>query len=83
MMGYQVPKTDHPWRQYGDKKFEAEVEKSNIKSVKMFVAEISDSWDNVEVVTTAYSRYGKFKLAELPQEKQAAWLAGILRRNYS
>ena len=83
-MAYQKPKADHPWKT-GHMRDESKVkvEKKSVKPLRIFIQEISESWDDVRVVTSAYSTYGEFKLGELSEEKQAAWLAGILRRHYA
>jgi len=83
-MAYQVPKSDHPWRQYSNREYTVEKpeEDKHVKSVKMFVREIAESWDTIEVFTYAYGKEGKFTLSELPNSKQAAWLVGVLKRGY-
>ena len=83
-MPYQKPVAAHPWRQYKDRKLDRSSEPNdpNIKPVKMFLTEIVESWECVSVNTYAYGKEGVFKLSELPQRKIAAWLAGILKRNY-
>lgn len=84
-MGYQVPKANHPWRQYPNRDLNTKKgrpKKRNIKSVQVFICEIAESWGTIEVVTTAYGKEGRFTLKELPQTKQAAWLAGLLKKNY-
>lgn len=80
-MAYQVPKANHPWRQYKDRVITTE--EKRVKQVKILITELAESWDNITVVTTAFGKEGEFKLIELPQSKQAAWLAGILKRNYA
>lgn len=80
-MAYQVPKTDHPWRRYKDR-FEPKPEKKVSIGVKMFVTELSETWDNIEVITTSYGKEGRYLLSELSQDKQAAWLAGLLKKMY-
>jgi hypothetical protein len=80
-MGYQVPKADHPWREYNRTKAKKEEENKN-KPLRIFLTEIVESWDEVKVVTSVYNREGEYSLKELPQTKIAAWLAGILKRNY-
>lgn len=87
-MAYQVPKSDHPWRQYNNRdareaKEEIKKKEKHMKSLKVFMTEITENWDSIEVVTTAFSREGRFYLSELPQSKQASWLAGMLKRNFS
>ena len=59
------------------------IAEKKVKPVKLLVREISTSWDHIEVYTFAYGREGKFYLTELPQSKQAAWLAGLLKKNYA
>ena len=83
MCAYQVPKADHPWRRYPDRQVEVvRKKKENIKSVKILIEEIVGNWEHIEVFTVAYGREGKFYLFELPQARQAAWLAGLLKRSY-
>lgn len=81
-MGYQVPKKDHPWRKGWDKPVEIKKDKAIKKPVKVFVSEFVETWEEIEVITTSYQKYGRFKLAELPKRQQAAWLAGMLKRCY-
>ena len=83
-MAYQIPKKDHPWRQYNNREYKVveEEQDKHKKSVKIFVREISQSWDTIEVFTYAYGREGKFTLSELSNSKQAAWLVGLLKRSY-
>lgn len=83
-MAYQVPKKDHPWRAYANREVEAvkRKKKEHVRSVKLVVSEIVESWENIEVFTYAYGKEGRFRLNELPQAKQAAWLAGLLKKSY-
>lgn len=94
-MPFQIPREDHPWRSWkGDPEKartaretavaeEAAVESKGLKPVKVFLEEIVSSWSEVEVITSAYGREGRYRLSELPQSKIAAWISGILRRNYA
>ncbi len=93
MSPYQLPKKQHPWRTWQGKaskdrglgvkkKKRKKVKVSDGRSIRIFLKGLVDNWDNVEVYTYAYSREGRFFLKELPQFKQAAWIAGILKRNY-
>lgn len=91
-MPQQTPKATHPWRNWVGpsnmarvKKEEGEREEEKtkgLKSVKVFLGEIVESWETVEISTYCYGREGRYKLTELPQGKIAAWLSGMLRRNY-
>ena len=85
-MPYQKPKPDHPWRtnkSYLSVELKSiKKEKKKIKSVKLFLEEILESWDDVNIITSAYGREGRFNLSELSDQKVAAWLSGLLRRNY-
>lgn len=82
-MGYK-PSANHPWRQYADRKIEIKKEKKEkkIKPVKILIGEIAEGWEKIEITTYAYGKEGRFLLTELPQVRQAAWLAGVLKRNY-
>lgn len=82
---WQKPKANHPWRQYHGKVAAdgIKVQEKKIKSVKILITEFAESWDKIKVVTSAFGREGEFLLIELPQSKQAAWLASLLRRHYA
>lgn len=84
-MAYQVPKANHPWRRYANRENPTDEmpKEKHQKSVKILISEFAESWDEIRVVTSAYGREGEFLLTELPQSKQAAWLAGLLKRNYA
>lgn len=87
---YQVPRADHPWRQYTNRKpclqIEVEVEITPIETiipVREFLNDLLSHWDNYEVSTTmTFEGTNRHYLKGLPQEKQAAWIAGALKRHY-
>lgn len=83
-MGYQVPKSDHPWRQYKDREYKAEKPKKDKKRKppKVLVREIASSWDTIEIYTYSYGKEGRFSLNELPHHKQVAWFVGLLKKAY-
>ena len=79
-------KANHPWKtSYKGDWREKEIKRQEVKygkSVRILITEIVESWEEVEVVTTLFGREGRFKLKELPQEKQASWLANLLKKSY-
>ncbi len=77
----QIPSPSHPWRQYANRP--REKQKRTSKPLKKFLREIIVSWESVEVTTSTYSGVGRYNLTELSDKKIAAWLMGILRRNYA
>lgn len=84
---YQVPKKDHPWRRYKDRRkkelaVEAKNEKPEHKTVQILLTEIVTNWNDVEITTSFSGGSGRYTLNELPQVKQAAYIAGMLKRNY-
>lgn len=81
-MGYQKPKKDHPWYNGFNRTPVKEVEDKHKKPVKILIREFASAWDTMEVYTYSYGKEGKYKLSELSQSKQAAWLVGMLRRSY-
>jgi len=83
ILTYQIPKADHPWRQYPNKARENPEEKNEVKSLRKFLMEVALSWDKVEITTSSYVGMGRYHLSELSDRKVAAWLMGILRRNYA
>lgn len=75
------PGPNHPWRQYRSTKVITECEGK--VHVKMFLKTLVESWDTYEIITThQFEGSNRHKLTTLPQKKIAAWLAGVLRRNY-
>jgi hypothetical protein len=82
-MAFQIPKSNHPWRQYADREPDPEAApKKKVRPVKDFLGEMVESWNTVEIVTTAYGKYGRFHLTELSSVKQAAWISNLLRKIY-
>lgn len=82
-MGFQTPKESHPWRQYKDR-FEKKVSEPKPapkETVHIFVSDLVENWENIEV-TTVYKEEGKFYLADLPADRQALWLIGLLKKKY-
>lgn len=85
-MAFQIPSAHHPWRRYENRELKesteiAKEEKVSV-SVKQFISDLVEGWDNCEVITTSEYTEGRFRLSELSQSKQAAWLANILKKNY-
>ena len=85
---YQKPKDNHPWRQYADRvqrieEVEIEIEIESIVSVKQYLKDVVDNWERIEV-TTSLPQLGhrQFTLNQLPQKKAAAYIIGVLKRNY-
>ena len=80
---YQVPKKTHPWRQYRNRvTIEVEIEAKDIISLKDYLQGIIDNWDKMEV--TVFGNLGDrtYTLSNLPQKKAAAYIVGIIKRNY-
>lgn len=81
-MTHQIPKASHPWRQYANRP-RGKKQKKTAKPLRRFLREVVVSWDNVEITTSSYTGVGRYNLTELSDKKVAAWLMGILRRNYA
>ena len=65
-----------------EKEAEREREKQ-ARPVKSLLKDLIANWENIEVYTYAYGRADRYKLTELSEFKVAAWLAGVLKRNYA
>jgi hypothetical protein len=82
---FQVPKSTHPWRRYTNTitSIKVEVEETTYIPVREFLANIVGNWDHCEIVLPSEFE-GSYKhfLRNLPQSKQASWIAGMLRRAY-
>jgi len=81
-MAYQKPKADHPWKTGKMRDYKPAPEKKQ-KTVKLLITEIAESYDRIEMFNTLNGREGKFFLWQLPQSKQAAWIAGLLKKHYT
>lgn len=81
---WQKPKPDHPWRQYSNTKTTTKEEPRNdIIPVKQWLEELLDVWDKKDIdLDKEYERSQTHKIATLPQAKQAAWIAGMLKKYY-
>lgn len=81
-MPYQKPKPTHPWKTGIMPGYVPPKKEKKIKPVKVLIAELSSCWDTIEIYSYNSSGEGKYFLVDLPQRKQAAWLASLLKRNY-
>lgn len=81
-MPYQKPKDNHPWKRGFVRESVEKTDNPKVKKVKFLIKEIAESWETMEVVTYSYGREGRYKLDELSQSKQAAWLVNLLKRGY-
>jgi hypothetical protein len=80
-MAYQVPSKNHPWRQYANRREDTQEERK-LKSVKTFICEIAEAYTTIEIYSNAYGKDDKFYLEDLPQNKQASWIVGMLKKYY-
>lgn len=75
------PSDTHPWRQYKDR-FQKKESKKTFKPLKPYLSELVESWEEVEVISMARGNEKRMTLGSMPNEKQAAWLIGLLRKMY-
>lgn len=80
-MAFQVPSKDHPWRQYANRTKDVK-EQKRLKSVKTFICEIAESYTKIEIYSRVRGKEDKFLLEDLPQNRQASWLVGMLKKYY-
>lgn len=82
-MPKQKPKADHPWRQYKNRIVPRKEEKSEFISVEQFIFELSQTYSARDaILNVSFEGTKQHKLKNLPQSKQAAYIAGVLKRNY-
>ena len=81
---YQVPKANHPWRQYPNKKKKAKSkDRDDVIHIKEFLVEITDNWETYEIYIRKDIGGGGFrKVKTLPQKKIATWLASMVKKTY-
>ena len=85
-MPYQQPRSDHPWRQYANRRVmvTTTVEVEGIISVREFIEDLAANWDKIEIIYPhSFEGRNQFYLKELPQPKVAAYIAGMLKRYYN
>ena len=78
---WQKPKDSHPWRQYKDKKVE-EPDRTDIVPLREFLKDIVDNYDTIEITTFGDMGNRTYTLATASQKKAAAYIVGVLKRNY-
>lgn len=81
---YQVPKPDHPWRQYANKRKPGrKPERTDVVHIKEFLEQIVENWDSYEIYVRGEVSAGGFrKVRTLPQKKVAVWLTSIVKKTY-
>lgn len=84
---YQVPKKDHPWRQYADRVRDIEgvdiTVELELVTVREYLTTLVENWDTMTVTfQSPFEGNTRHKLKTLPQYKIAAWLAGTLKKHY-
>lgn len=78
-----TPKPDHPWgfkarhniptTQNGDSR-------PSIKPLQIFLTELTENWNSVEVNMRYRGRYDRFILIDLPDHVIADWFIQMLRK---
>ena len=81
-INWQKPKKNHPWRQYANKRVAKEEEEINIISVREYLTELLENWEKIEVTSIGSKGDRTYPLTGLSQRKVAAYISGVLRRNY-
>jgi len=70
----------HPWRQYANRpKPNGEIKKS-LKPLKMFLAEITETWSKQELAVRYNGRFDRYSFTQLPDKIIANWINHLLRR---
>lgn len=77
---WQKPKANHPWRQYKDKK--TSKDRNDIIPLKEYLESLIDNWDRMEVTTFGDIGDRTYTLKTSSQKKAAAYIIGVLKRNY-
>jgi len=80
---YQVPKPNHPWRQYANKKRGRVQERTDVIHIREFLGSMVENWDTYEIYIRRDIGGGGFrKVKGLPQRKIATWLASMVKKTY-
>ena len=76
------PSDQHPWRNYANRRnrvsSDDDTPKQKLKSLKIFVVEIVEAWDTIELEVTTNQGYEKRYLPDISDAKVANWLRGML-----
>lgn len=78
---WQKPKSTHPWRQYQNR-IKPESDRIDIIPLKEYLENIIDNWDNIEITTFGDMGDRTYTLKTASQKKAAAYIVGVLKRNY-
>ena len=78
-----MPKANHPWRQYANKKPGRRPERTDVITIKEFLTQIVDNWEKYEVYDRDSLRNSGFmKIKSMPQRKVATYIAAQLKKTY-
>jgi len=78
---YQVPKSNHPWRQYKNKV--TYTKRTDIIPIKEFLSTVVENWQSYEVMTSSeFEGSYQHKISTMPQRKAAMWLMKMLKKYY-
>ena len=78
---WQKPKEDHPWRRYQNKKVVVE-ENLDIIPLREYLENLVRNWDSIEITTFGDMGDRTYTLRTASQKKSAAYIVGVLKRNY-
>lgn len=81
-----IPKADHPWRNYANKRVTKEPEtdtRLSRKPLQIFLTELSESWGQTFISIRYRGKFDRYYLLELPDNIVANWLNQMIRTNYS
>lgn len=78
---WQKPKSEHPWRQYKDR-IKPDVDREDIVPLKEYLEGLLMNWDKMEITTFGDIGDRTYTLRTASQKKAAAYIVGVLKRNY-
>ena len=83
-MSNNIPKSNHPWRNYANKIKENQPTQDDRlvrKPLQVFLTELVESWGRTDISVKYRGKFDRYYLLELPDYLVANWLNHILR-NY-
>lgn len=78
---WQKPKSEHPWRQYKDR-IKPDTDREDIIPLKEYLESLVQNWDRMEITTFGDIGDRTYTLRTASQKKAAAYIVGVLKRNY-
>lgn len=80
---YQIPKNNHPWRQYKTRftPLDDQTPAEKLPNLHQFLKDIVDNWDTYQIPSNDLGE-GYVKIKSAQPQKSAEWIASFIRKTW-